>query len=133
MAICGRNEKLYEDLWAEEIPGLRVLDYCREISLYMDAADLIVTKPGGLSSTEAANKYLPMVFVNVVGGCEGRNFSCFLAHGYALGGDESREVADLVVDLADCPEHMARMRRILERDFTINSAALIAGHLMGSV
>lgn len=131
VAVCGRNEKLYDELSAEALPSLRVLGYCTEVPAYMDAADMIVTKPGGLSATEAAVRHIPMVFINAVGGCESRNFSYFLSHGYALGSDESREVADLVVDLANCPEHMARMRQILEKDFSRNSAVLIADRLMG--
>ncbi len=130
VAVCGRNEKLYEDLVEENIPGLRVLGYCKEVPLYMDASDMIVTKPGGLSSTEAATKYLPMVFINAVGGCEGRNFNYFLTHGYALGSDESREVADLVVNLANCDDQLARMRQTLRSNFTVNSAQLIALHLI---
>lgn len=130
VAVCGRNEKLYEDLLEENASGLRVLGYCKEVPLYMDASDIIVTKPGGLSSTEAATKYLPMVFINAVGGCEGRNFSYFLTHGYALGSDESREVADLVVNLVNCEEQLARMRQTLRSNFTVNSAEFIAAYLM---
>lgn len=131
VAICGRNEKLYAELTEEKLPSLRVLGYCTEVPSYMDAADMVVTKPGGLSATEAAVRHIPMVFINAVGGCESRNFSYFLSHGYALGSDESREVADLVVDLANCPEHMERMRCVLEKDFSFNSAGLIADRLMG--
>ena len=131
VAVCGRNEKLYEELTAQKLPSLRVLGYCTEIPIYMDAADMVVTKPGGLSATEAAVKHVPMVFINAVGGCESRNFSYFLSHGYALGSDESREVTELVVDLANCPAHMERMRQVLEKDFSLNSAALIADRLMG--
>ena len=39
----------------------------------MDSADLFLTKPGGISTTEAMVKGLPMVLVNVVGGCETPN------------------------------------------------------------
>ena len=131
VAVCGRNEKLYEELAAQALPSLRVLGYCTEIPLYMDAADMVVTKPGGLSATEAAVKHVPMVFINAVGGCESRNFSYFLSHGYALGSDESREVAELVVDLANCPEHMERMTQTLQKNFSVNSAELIADRLMG--
>ena len=91
---------------------------------------MIVTKPGGLSSTEAANKHLPMVFITAVGGCESPNFNYFLSHGYALGSDGSREVADLVVYLANCPEQLARMRRTMQEDFGVNSAKFIADYMM---
>ena len=132
VAFCGRNEKLLEDLQELEAPNLRPMGYTTRIPLYMDAADMIVTKPGGLSSTEAANKHLPMVLINAVGGCEDRNYRYFLTHGYALGGDESREVTDLVVDLAFQKEQLARMRRLLEEDFCRNSAVEIADYIMNT-
>lgn len=59
--------------------NLRVLGFTQEVPAYMDAADLMLTKPGGLSSTEAAAKGLPMIFIDAVGGCEGRNLEFYTA------------------------------------------------------
>ena len=62
ICVCGNNEKA-----KAEIDGMtfthRVLNfgYTKEISLLMDAADCIVTKPGGLTSSEALCKRLPMI------------------------------------------------------------------------
>ena len=44
-------------------------------SLLMDTADVYLTKPGGISTTEAAVKGLPLVLMNTVGGCESYNCS----------------------------------------------------------
>ena len=40
------------------------------MALLMDSADLYLTKPGGISVTEAASMRLPMVFIDAVAGCE---------------------------------------------------------------
>lgn len=126
VAICGNNERLQEDLSELREPRLRVLGYCREVPAYMDAADVIVTKPGGLSSTEAAAKHLPMVLINAVGGCEGKNFDFFLRQGYALGSSEAEEVVQQAAALTEDAALRVQMRATLARDFSHNSAESIA-------
>lgn len=130
VAICGKNEKLFDAMSEVGNPKLRPVGFTTKVAAYMDAADLIVTKPGGLSSTEAANKHLPMVFINAVGGCESRNFNYFLSRGYAIGSSDPDEVIEQTVLLAKYPVQLTRMRRNLMEEFTINSAEVIADRLM---
>lgn len=122
VCMCGKNEKLYETMRTIGDPGLRVLGYCDRVSDYMDAADLIITKPGGLSSTEAGNKGLPMVFINAVGGCESRNFDFFLKYGYAVGDDRPEAVLRLAGRLASSTEERQAMAEALKKGFRNNSA-----------
>lgn len=126
VAFCGRNQKLYDSLSGLGAPGLRVLGFTDQVSTYMDAADIVVTKPGGLSSTEAANKRLPMVFINAVGGCESRNFDYFLNRGYAVGSKEPGKVLELTLRLANDPGKRAEMVEAMEAGFSRNSAVIIA-------
>ena len=128
VTVCGRNEKLYESLSDLSDPRLRLLGYTTQIPEYMDAADLVVTKPGGLSSTEAGCKHLPMVFINAIGGCEARNFEIFLEEGYAVGSKNAEDVVELVTELLHSPERLTRMRQALERSFTTNAAESIADY-----
>ena len=132
VTVCGRNERLYESLEDLADAHFRVLGYTQEIPRYMDAADMIITKPGGLSSTEAANKHLPMVFIHTVGGCETYNFDFFLKKGYAVGSKNADEVLDLVSGLLQDPEQLDRMKRKLEQDFVCNGADLIASHTIAA-
>ena len=130
VAVCGKNEKLYEAMAELQNPSLRVLGFSRNVPEYMDAADLIVTKPGGLSSTEAANKHLPMVFINAVGGCEAKNFERFIEQGFALGSKEADEVVDQAVYLASNTLAREEMVRLLAERFSQNSAEAISDHVM---
>lgn len=130
VAVCGKNEKLFETLSLIHDPRMRVLGFTSQISTYMDAADIIVTKPGGLSATEAANKRLPAVFINAVGGCESRNFDFFLKRDYAVGSADAAKVIELAVGLAGDPAHRARMTAAMEQDFRCNSAETIADIVM---
>lgn len=129
VAVCGNNEKLYDSMAEIEDPRLRVLGYTTEIPAYMDAADLIVTKPGGLSATEAAVKHLPMVLINAVGGCEGRNFDFFLGRSYAVGSSDAQAVIALTVELACDAAARKQMQKTLAADFCSNSAQIIAKHV----
>lgn len=126
VAICGRNEKLFESVSEILDPRLRVLGFTRQIDVYMDAADMILTKPGGLSTTEAAVKKLPMVLFNTIGGCETRNFDFFLSHGCALGSTDADETVDLAAQLALRPELRAQMRQRLSAYFAENSVQALA-------
>lgn len=130
VAICGNNEKLYDAMWEMQGKHLRVLGFTTAVADYMDAADLMITKPGGLSTTEAANKHLPMVLINAVGGCENRNFRYFLDNGCATGSDRTDEVIALACELAADDDRLARLRSALEAGFQQNSAELIAKHVM---
>lgn len=130
IAVCGSNESLYHQVSEIRSNRLRVLGFTDQISTYMDAADMIITKPGGLSSTEAANKGLPMVFVNFVGGCESRNFNFFLEKGYAVGSAAVKEAAQIAAELAADSAKRQSIIQALEENFTVNSGVMIADILM---
>lgn len=76
--ICGNNEKIKKILLKEFHFNKRVhiLGYTSHVALYMDACDVIFTKPGGLTSTEALVKNIPIVHTAPIPGCEtiNRNF-----------------------------------------------------------
>ena len=75
VVICGNNKKL-ETLLKRELvhrKNVRVLGYTDQVAAYMAACDVIFTKPGGLSSTEAAVMGIPMVHTNPIPGCETKN------------------------------------------------------------
>ena len=130
VAICGNHERLQESLLELQAPGLKVLGFTKEVSDYMDAADLIITKPGGLSSTEAANKHLPMVLIDSVGGCERRNFEFFLSREMAVGGVQAEHVTSLALTLINDPTLCQQLRENLAQRFRQNSARVLAKHVM---
>ena len=91
VAICGRNEELktkLEKLAREKLNNERVtfkpIGFTREMDEYMSAADLIVGKPGGLTTSEALAKGLIFVVVNPIPGQEERNSDHLLEKGCAI-------------------------------------------------
>lgn len=84
--ICGSNQKLFEllDSRYRTQEYIHVLKKVENMSIALDAAEVYITKPGGISTTEAAIKGVPMVFVDAVGGCEQYNMNYFLSYGGAV-------------------------------------------------
>lgn len=94
--VCGTNEALkrsMDSIHGNE-PNIHVQGFVQDMPLLLDSADVYVTKPGGLSTTEAASKRCPMVLVNAVGGCEDYNLNHFLKTGKALTGESINELVD---------------------------------------
>lgn len=93
--VCGSNEALLSQLQKRyaDVPQIRLLGHTEDISTMMDGADVLVTKPGGITVTEAAVKRLPPVLFNAVSGCEAHNLRFFLSRGAALTGDTPEELA----------------------------------------
>lgn len=81
----GSNEKLAAKLRAHpalQHPHVKVIGFTREISKWMDASDLLMTKPGGMTCTEGLAKGIPMLFFESIPGQEEKNREYFVNHGF---------------------------------------------------
>ncbi len=83
-AICGNNRQLYEDLRRKYGDRCTVLEHTDRFAELMRACDVLVSKPGGLSSTEAANLGTALVHLTPIPGCETRNMDFFASRGMSL-------------------------------------------------
>lgn len=91
--ICGTNSHLEKQM-KDRFSGhnnIHIFGYTDMAILYA-SADLFVTKPGGISITEAAVLGLPMVLINAVAGWESCNLKFFVDHEAALSGDTEEEL-----------------------------------------
>lgn len=116
VCLCGNNRRLHAALRDDNRcdPRVLVLPYTDRVSLLMDAADLLLTKPGGLTVTEAAVKGLPLVLTDAVGGCEARNAAFFQEHGMAAvaqGGEPAARLAFELLEDAPAREAMSARQR----------------------
>lgn len=78
--ICGNNKRIYTVLQKQfqNNPRVHILGYTNRVADYMDACDVIFTKPGGLTSTEALVKRIPIVHTAPIPGCETANRNFFV-------------------------------------------------------
>ena len=134
VVVCGSNEKLvnkFEKLSADQ--NLRVIGFTNKMNIYMDACDVVMTKPGGLSSTESATKMLPMVLMNVVAGCETRNLNFFLNNEFAVSAETLEGLADEAIALLEDEEKMEQIKTLLNESFSVYSAGMIGDHVIFDV
>jgi processive 1,2-diacylglycerol beta-glucosyltransferase len=91
VAICGKNEemkanveKLSNELMKTSNVVFKPIGFTREMDELMSAADIIVGKPGGLTTCEALAKGLVFVVVNPIPGQEERNSDHLLEESVAI-------------------------------------------------
>lgn len=78
-AICGNNKELFKEMLriTKDFKNLTVLNFTHKMNLLMSSSDILITKPGGLTSTEAMNKNLPIIMINPIPGVESANCNFF--------------------------------------------------------
>ena len=83
ICVCGRNEGLLHSLQEQfaEQHQLCLLGFTNLVSVLMDASDVIFTKPGGITSTEAIVKNIPLIHTHPIPGLENHNAHFFHQHG----------------------------------------------------
>lgn len=125
--ICGTNKRLFKRLSRryKRKSHIHVIGYTNQMPLYMDSADLYLTKPGGISVTEAAVKCLPMVFINAVAGCEQYNMNFFLNMGAAITADTPKKLAAKSMKLLRSPTERHHMEKRLREHKPPNGAEYI--------
>ena len=112
VTVCGFNEKLKKKIDKKSFSKTVInIGFTDKISLYMDAADCIITKPGGLTSSEALAKRLPMIMINPIPGQEDRNAEFLLNNGAALKISKTFPVDEAVFFLLS---HTARLKNLNE-------------------
>lgn len=104
ISVCGNNATAKEAIDALNTKK-RVLNlgFTKEVDRLMDASDVIVTKPGGLTTSEALAKELPIIICNPIPGHERRNASFLLNNGAAMEVDKHIHFEDVFWQLMHNP------------------------------
>lgn len=114
--VCGTNEKLKKalDKSYQGSKNIKIEGYVKDTSLLMDSCDLYLTKPGGLSTSEARIKRLPMVLMNTVSGCEQGNLEFFIDKGAAVASDTEEGIAGLCAELISDDDRLGSMSSVFD-------------------
>lgn len=113
VVICGSNQKAEQKLkkkYCEE-KRVEVLGFTTQMPLYLKACDVLFTKPGGLTSTEAAVVGVPMIHTAPIPGCETANRKFFVRSGMSWSANTLKGQAKKGVLLM---EDDAAARRMIE-------------------
>jgi processive 1,2-diacylglycerol beta-glucosyltransferase len=113
VVVAGRNEAARDQLAAVPVPPrhrAKVLGFTDQIDELMAAADVIVSKPGGLTTSEALARGLAMVVVNPIPGQESRNSDYLLENGAAVKVNNLATLGYKVAGVLDSPGRLTRLR-----------------------
>lgn len=135
VAVAGKNEKmkasfevLVNDCHAEN--RVRVLGFTDKVPELMHISSLVVTKPGGLTTTESLASELPMVIINPIPGQEEENAEFLVSNGVGVWikkEDVPEKVITSLFSSSDTLEKMHEKAKVLAKK---NSTEIICDTLI---
>jgi processive 1,2-diacylglycerol beta-glucosyltransferase len=137
VALCGRNAELKSRLEsaAARLPRshrvtFKPIGFTTEMDEYMSAADILLGKPGGLTTSEALAKGLVFVIVNPIPGQEERNSDHLLENGVAIRCNNLPVLAYKLERLLEDPARFADMQAGARRMARPDAARSIVNKLL---
>jgi processive 1,2-diacylglycerol beta-glucosyltransferase len=108
LAVCGHNQQARKALSRVDPMGkrLRVLGYVRDVPTLMAASDLVVTKPGGLTISEALAVGRPLLLTRALPGHEAGNARRIAELGAAAVSETPSELGGVLRSLLSRPERL---------------------------
>jgi len=111
--VCGTNKKLYKSLKRKikkYKKNIFLFGYVHNINELMSITDIIITKPGGVTTAEVLAKNIPMIIAKPLPGQEINNTVYLTTKGAAIKVDNPRRINLVVEDLLNNPEKLNAMR-----------------------
>ncbi len=119
--IRNKNEKI------KHSKKTKVVYFTREVDKYMRVSDLIITKPGGLTVSEALACNLPMALFDAIPGQEEENADFLVSNNMAVKLDPDKNVTETIKNLLSSPEKLDSMKYSCENFDKSNSLKNIFG------
>ena len=132
VVVAGNNSALQRELlaWARGMHALvRVLGFTREMHELMAAADVVVTKPGGLTVTEAMVVGRPLLLFAPIWGQESGNAEILVRHGVARLLAQPDDCGPVIARWLESPEELAAMRAQLTTMRRTPASDIVWSHL----
>ncbi len=114
IVACGTNKVLYAKFLIRKKhyrKPILVLGYTDDIDEVMEVSDVIITKPGGLTTAEALAKGLPMIIIRPIPGQEAKNTEFLTKEKVALKAKDEYEVAIFLRELLTNPLKLEQMHK----------------------
>lgn len=126
IAISGKNpemKKEFENIIEKYNKSncVKLLSYTNKVPELMSISDLVVTKPGGLTTSESLASHLPMIIINPIPGQEKENAEFLENHGIAVwikNSNESKMIFELLLSNKEKLEDMKKNTSILAKPFS---------------
>ena len=129
MVVAGQNEKLLSRLKKfRSRHELKIFGYVSDVHKLMAVADLLITKPGALTMTEAFAAGLPLILHAPIPGPEALNAAYATNHGAAIAVGEQK-ISAVVTALLEEPARLAEMKRCAKEIARPSAATAIVNHI----
>jgi len=133
MVVAGSNHKLYKSL-KEKIKKykkkLLIFGFVDNIHELMAISDILITKPGGITVSEALAKKIPLVIIHPLPGQEVNNANYLVEKKAALKVDKVEEIGLVIDELLSQPEQLKNLAEAAERISKPNASFEIAKLLL---
>lgn len=115
IAISGKNEKMkkqFDELVEEtnSSENVKIIKYTNKIPELMSISDLVITKPGGLTTTESLASGLPIIVINPIPGQEEENAEFLEKKGIAIWLKKHDKIEDELYKILNDPEKLQHMK-----------------------
>jgi processive 1,2-diacylglycerol beta-glucosyltransferase len=113
VVVAGKNEELkarLEHIEAPERHRVKILGFTDQIDELMAAADIVVSKPGGLTTSEVLARGAAFAIVNPIPGQEYRNSDFLLENGAAIKINNIMTLSHKLTNLLDDPARLNQMK-----------------------
>ena len=115
VAVAGKNERMKSHFMDvvernHKEDSVKVLGFTNQVPELMSISDLVVTKPGGLTTSESLACNLPMVIINPLPGQEEENAALLESKGIAVWLRKEDEPRVVFEDLFAHPEKLELMK-----------------------
>ena len=126
--ICGNNRKVFQRMKKkyQDRGEVYLVGKTRQMDMYMKACDIIYTKPGGLTSTEAAVSRIPIIHTAPIPGCETANRRFFVKHGMSAAPRTIEGQVKKGRELLDNPARAEEMQKAQREHISGQTARRIA-------
>ena len=137
VAVSGKNEKMKEAF--EQLvksnnaqDRVRVLGFTDKVPELMHISSLVVTKPGGLTTTESLASNLPMVIINPIPGQEEENAEFLIKNGVGVWIKKEDRPEEVIANLFDS-DKLEKMKKNTEKFTKQYSTKTICGMLLNNI
>ena len=116
LQLLGKNEKMkakFDEIVSKNnaTKRVKVLEFTNKIPELMSISDLVVTKPGGMTTTESLASGLPMLIINPIPGQEEENAEFLESKGVGIWLKKNDDISSVINDLLSNPERLAKMKQ----------------------
>lgn len=94
--ICGNNQALYKRLQQKKYARVQILGYVQNMHDWIEQADLVISKPGGLTVTETIACGKPLIMVKPIPGQEEANHKFVEQYQLGIGIDDLSTIPDIL-------------------------------------